>query len=464
MKKIIFIAIFTFIVQKSNAQISFQKNYGIDTLIEYGNSVIQYDNETYFVAGSRVSPLGGSFIGEGSLSKFDKFGNEIWTKYINQIGSTDLEFKHIEKTKDNNLVVCGAVVFPFAGNYTNCYISKMDTLGSQIWSKNYGGLFRQSTYDIQETYDGGFILNGFTEPTGSAISSFYLLKLNSSGDSIWSKNYSSIYQEYSNAVTQTTDSGFVIVGNSYSQFTFGVSYIIKTNQTGDTLWTKYLTSLSDSKAFDVTTSSNGNIVVTGVRGNGCVEPFLLELDLSGNVIWQKSYSNGICSYANSICKTTDNGFAICGINKDNQQCYLIKTDSIGNQQWSRNFSEKTFNEGFNIRQTIDNGYIMTGITSNDNKPNILLIKTNGSGIVLSVENNQIGKDENKLYPNPITNELTFEVSSKILNSNISVLNSIGQTLYSKIIKTTTDKINFTNYSNGVYFIRIENKSYKIIKQ
>lgn len=80
--------------------------------------------------------------------------------------------------------------------------------------------------------------------------------------------------------------------------------------------------------------------------------------------------------------------------------------------------------------------------------------------VLSIENN-ILKESVKLYPNPVSNFLNVETSIQL--DSIEIYNSVGK----RIIKTTKSKIDLSNYTRGVYLIKIiaENKVVmkKIIK-
>lgn len=445
-----------------NGQIVFQKNYGLDTIGDYGNSVIQSSDEGYYIAGGKVTSNGNSFTGEAIIKRTDKYGNELWTINYSTFGSIDLEFKSIEKTSDNNLIVTGSVVYPFSGNYTNVYLSKIDTLGNVIWSKNYGGLYRQSAYQVKETTDGGFVIGGFNEVNGGAISSFNIIKTNSLGDTIWTKNYPNGMQQYGKSITQTSDNGYAIAGSITIPTASGeYFYVIKTNSTGDTIWTKIITDFGNGSASEIISKSNGNILLSGYSTlNGCSQPILIKLNSNGDILWSKIYTDGPCGWAMSICSTNDNGYALLGLDA-NYKCYLIKTDSAGNQEWYNKFSEKTFNYGYNIKQTSDLGYIMIGITSDNNVSNILLIKTNNAGTVLGTENIINEKSKFSAYPNPTNGIITINMSEK--NVGFRIFNSIGQLLFTKDSNKSIETFDLSNYSNGFYYIKSGNQTTKIIK-
>ena len=67
----------------------------------------------------------------------------------------------------------------------------------------------------------------------------WLIRTDENGDTLWTKTYDKDGIEYGYSVKQTTDGGFVI---GASTFPFGGSnrdlYLIKTDENGDTMWTR----------------------------------------------------------------------------------------------------------------------------------------------------------------------------------------------------------------------------------
>ncbi|NEN25707.1 T9SS type A sorting domain-containing protein [Cryomorpha ignava] len=440
-------------------QISFQKTFwNPDTITNHrGFSVVQLSDEGYAIAGAS-----GGF---GILKRTDKYGNELWTNYYSVQEQDDLAFSNIQKTMDGNLIVTGVVNFGFSDSrYYDAYLAKIDTLGNVLWQKNYGGNYRQWTRSVKETTDNGFILGGYNEINGSASSiSFYLVRTNVLGDTLWTRSYDIGYQQSGEAVAQTTDSGFVIVGNSH--FTSGVALVIKTDSNGDTLWTKYLTDISTSGAYDVTNANNGNIIISGfsqLNINGCSQPFLMEIDLNGNMIWYALYQDGPCGWSYAVTKTNDNGYALFGMD-NNSDGYLIKTDSVGSQQWYRKFDENSFVSGYDIRQTSDNGFIMTGTTGNTNI-NVLLIKTNDSGDVVSTSEIE-SKQGIVIFPNPTNDNITIQIPEYFQVDYLRVYNNLGQQLLQKEIKDQHRiNLNTSVLPSGIYYIKIGSlMTKKIIK-
>jgi len=72
-----------------------------------------------------------------------------------------------------------------------------------------------------------------------------------------------------------------------------------------------------------------------------------------------------------------------------------------------------------------------------------------------------------IYPNPISNQFTIELGEAGKNTQISIVNVEGKIMYDNIINTKKVSVDGTEWSNGVYIVRITNndytKTYKLIK-
>jgi hypothetical protein len=233
-------------------------------------------------------------------------------------------------------------------------------------------------YSIHQTFDGGYIICGIYN-----ISYSYLLKLNTAGDTLWTKTWrygSSSSNAYS--VQQTTDGGYIITGKEqYS------AYIYKTNSTGDSLW--HLTFNEDTgHGLCVQQTIDGGYIVTGFKETGYLvyEAFLTKINAGGGVAWNRIYDEGNTrNFGSSVQQTLDGGFIVAG-NKyinifENPKVYLIKTNGSGNTLWMKDLAENINGYGKSIQQTIDGGYIIAGQSYDSIKSNAFLIKTDENGTV-----------------------------------------------------------------------------------
>ena len=128
------------------------------------------------------STIGDTPMGEQDiyLIRTDAEGDTIWTTTL----QLETSFNHgywIEKTNDNNYILCGS-----AGAYTPAYeydaiLIKLNASGDTLWTRLYGGTLQDAVYCVQQTQDEGYILCGFTESSGSGQKDLFLIKTNENG-------------------------------------------------------------------------------------------------------------------------------------------------------------------------------------------------------------------------------------------------------------------------------------------
>jgi hypothetical protein len=80
------------------------------------------------------------------------------------------------------------------------------------WARTYGGTRNDEGLSVQQTYDGGYIIAGYTSSFGAGDDDVYLIKVNSAGDTLWTRTYGGPGRDEGNSVQQTADGGFIIAG------------------------------------------------------------------------------------------------------------------------------------------------------------------------------------------------------------------------------------------------------------
>ena len=256
----------------SDGTLQWAKTYG-GTGSDIGNSVQQTNDGGFIICGNTYSF--GAGAGDIYLIKTDSDGILQWTKTFGE-AATDNGFSVLQ-TNDSGYIICGSPKtllikvtsngsfnwgknmgvcwdpgysikqlnngeFIIAGEIclgagnTDVSLLKIDSSGTLLWAKTFGGTAADSGYDVQQTSDGGFIVVGETRSFGWPYYVGYLIKTISDGSLQWSKSFGVTYDNnFSRSVYQTNDSGFIIAGSS--KMGLGIKYhfyLHKTDINGNT--------------------------------------------------------------------------------------------------------------------------------------------------------------------------------------------------------------------------------------
>jgi hypothetical protein len=250
-----------------------------------------------------------------------------------------------------------------------------------LWTKTFGRGLNDRGNSIQQTTDGGYIITGTTQsPSGSGWYDVWLIKTDANGDTLWTKTFGDSLGDWGNSVQQTSDGGYIIVGNTHRWRYNSDVLLIKTDANGDTLWTKTFGDSLTDYGFSVQQTLEGGYVITGsTHGDGAV--WLIKTNANGDTLWTKTYGDSLRNWGNSVQQTTDGGYIITGLANFfmSGNLLLIKTDASGDTLWTKILGER--GSGSNsVQQTSDEGYIITGyITTGYNDTDVLLIKTDANG-------------------------------------------------------------------------------------
>lgn len=115
-----------------------------------------------------------------------------------------------------------------------------------------------------------------------------------------------------------------------------------------------------------------------------------------------------------------------------------------------------------------NGYTNTNIIGGDptvikTGPNSYLIVYVGAPYTSGIGNNPDNEKKCMIYPNPASNQIYVEITSVGINTAYSLIDITGHTLIMGILKSELTAIELAHLPNGMYFLKTENYSEKIIK-
>jgi len=333
--------------------------------------------------------------------------NISWQKSLG--GSSYEAASSVQQTQDGGYIVAGTSgssdgdVTGNHGGY-DYWVAKLDSTGNTTWKKTFGGTSSDWISSIKQTQNGGYIIAGWSfsndgDVTGNhgttGTSDYWIVKLDSTGNITWEKTLGGTGDDVAKSIQQTQDGGYIIAG--YSSSTDGDVtvnhggnndyWVVKlAPETGTSTppaieWQKSLGGSGDDVANSIQQTQDGGYIVAGsssstnddvIGNNGSRDYWVVKLDPTGNITWQKSLGGSGTDVANSIQQTSDLGYIIAGTSSstDGQvtgnhgflDYWIAKLDAKGSITWQKSFGGSDFEVANSIQQTQDGGYIVAGWT------------------------------------------------------------------------------------------------------
>lgn len=158
----------------------------------------------------------------------------------------------------------------------------MDADGKVVWSRIYGGPKMDTGQCVKRTNDGGFVIVGHTETSDQRGLDLLVIKTNEIGTEMWSRTYGGPMYDYGYWIEQTPDGGYIIAGetNSYGEGHTDV-FLLQTDSGGEVLWMKTCGGAGADGAREIRQTADGGYIVAGRTysfGAGGYDAYIIRLE------------------------------------------------------------------------------------------------------------------------------------------------------------------------------------------
>jgi protein involved in ribonucleotide reduction len=263
----------------------------------------------------------------------------------------------------------------FVGNRgsMDMLVIRTDADGNRLWQKTYGGSGYDAAAALLATPDGGFLMAGQTTSTDGDVTNahgnndFWLMKLDASGNKVWSKAYGGSGYDGATSMAPAPDGGFIIVGYASSSngdvsghlndpLNFYDVWVLKVDASGNKVWDRNYGGAGDDLASTVHTAPGGGYYIGGYTqsnnhdftGNhGKDDAFLMKIDENGTMAWSHLYGGSQADAVQALDVDRDGNILLAtssysadgdiGMNRGGSDFCVIRTDPSGMTQWKQVF-------------------------------------------------------------------------------------------------------------------------------
>jgi len=302
---------------------------------DHGWSVQQTTDGGYIVAGATESwqPVGDHKM---YLAKLSASGSTEWQQQLGYDDEPD-EAYSVQQTRDGGYILSG---YTRDGSTDNIFLVKRHADGSGHWAvkKGFGDSYEYG-WCVRQTADDGYVVVGQTDQYGDDVDVF-LVKVSSSGETDWYTHFdpgSGQGNDYGYSIRQTSDGGYIIAGMTNFPGTAGGYdvYLVKTDGSGNITWQRTFGGQYNDVGYSAIEVPGGGYIVagyTGSFGHGGNDVYLIRTDASGDTVWTRTFggigNDGACSVERQYDKYLVMGSTSSyGAGSD---FLLLKVDANGN--------------------------------------------------------------------------------------------------------------------------------------
>ena len=405
--------------------------------------------------------------------KYNSSGVQQWVEYYDDPYHGEDEAEKIAVDNAGNIYVSGYSQVTSGGAFAYTTV-KYSIDGRELWVRTY-----PLTTSIN--YVRGLLVDDSCRVyvTGDYLSRAVTVKYDSSGNQLWSQQYSGLGIGLTGAKTIALDENknVYIAGFSGGTVTSSDFFTIKYSYSGVQQWVKRFNTDSNSnqnqnKANSIAVDYAGNVYVSGYTCLNAAYPMhfcTIKYSNSGDVIWTQIDTAVLRSQNTTMNIDSRSNVYIAGSYGILYAPYLIiKYDSSGHQQWEQ-FYQFSYGDSYPSCLQINKGF------------NVFLTGSSGVSMCTIKYAQPVGINKNseetvgrfKLfqnYPNPFNpvTKIRFQISVFGMVS-VKVYDILGREITDPVneeLKPGNYKIEFdgSNYSSGIYFYTLTTDNHRETKK
>lgn len=312
----------------NNGNLMWTKYYSFpDAFGLYFNKIIRSADSNFVIVGGIDYGFGvGPTLEDVFICKIDPMGNLLWFKRNYGGVGSDKAFDVIEHSNGDLSVYCAYGKEVNLSIYNSYQIIKTNSIDDSLWIKHYYNFdeVEQFPTKFNLTSDNGYILVGScTNPNGRSNS--LLIKTDLQGDTLWVRKMNT--EIYSELVGVKANPGNISVfGNMDSSFNNFKPFIANYSNSGVLNWQHFLDVKNTSVFLVAQTNDGGFAWLCLVIDSTHLKNMVIKTDSTGEILWSKELRLNKDYFPSDIMITNDSGIVCTGNDLDQftHALYLTK--------------------------------------------------------------------------------------------------------------------------------------------
>ena len=469
--------------------------------VDIGHGIRQTDDGGYLVVGQTASSDGDVTDSHGNLDGWSVrlASDGIVLGQHACGGSANDRLNSLVITDDGGSLLIGATnstdgdITGLHGSANDLWVIKVDSMGLTQWQRTLGGISNDEAYSALQLSDGGFIIVGSANSADgdvsghhgpSSMGDLWLVKLDSSGDLLWNHSFGGVSSDRGLSIKPTADGGYILAGETYSSDGDVTSvhgqndaWVVKLDSVGDLEWQRAFGGSFADVANAALQLPDGGFAVAGSTGSndgdivgshGAMDGWVLRLDASGAVLWQRAFGGSGSDAFNAMVLDPNGGLVLAGQTTSNngnvgqphgaQDAWVVKLDLTGAILWQKTMGGSQNDAFLDIISTADGGHVLAGRSgSNDGDLNENAGMDDFWVVRLA---SQVGIQEVlpeafSVWPNPsqgrvhVTTDLATQGASRMVLSDAT-----GRIVGVHTLQVGQREADFGNQAPGLYFLSL----------
>jgi len=274
--------------------------------------------------------------------------------------------------------------------FFDAFISRIDPSGHVLWTKQVGTTAFEYGISVAADVSGNSYLTGRTngELGGARIGGddTFLIKFDSSGNQVWSRQFGTADHDDGLGVTVDISGNVYVSGDTNGSFSGFANqgesdaFVVKFDAAGNELWAQQIGTDSTDISEAVSVDNAGNVYISGLTTGdlggtnaGSFDVFLTKFDSSGTQVWTQQFGTASDDRGNAVAVDSVGNIYISGHtsgslggpNAGSRDPFLAKYDASGNQLWARQIGTAGDDRGFALAVDSTGNAFISGFTDGD---------------------------------------------------------------------------------------------------